>query len=73
VTVTVEVDELVNLIVFNITPRRGPHRKSRSAVVACMFVSAGTCLPSRCSETAFCLFAYRIATVLLVVCFEVFA
>jgi hypothetical protein len=36
--------ELVNLIVFEITPRRGPHRKHRS-VAARVFVSAGTCLP----------------------------
>jgi hypothetical protein len=33
------------------TPRRGPHRKSRSSIVARVFVSAGTCLPSRCLET----------------------
>jgi hypothetical protein len=29
-------------IVFFITPRRGPHRKHRYSIVACLFVSAGT-------------------------------
>jgi hypothetical protein len=59
-------------IVFFITPRRGPRRKHRSSIVACMFFSVGTCLPSRCSETAVYLFVYCIATAVLV-CFEVFA
>jgi hypothetical protein len=36
-------------------------------------VAEGTCLPSRCSETPFCLFACCVATAVLVVCFEVFA
>jgi hypothetical protein len=45
--------ELVNLIAFKITPRCGPHRKHTSSIVACVFVFAGTCLPSRCSESAF--------------------
>jgi hypothetical protein len=58
--------ELVNLIVFLITPRRGPHRKHRSSIVAFVFVHAGTCLPGRCSETAVCLFACCIATAVLV-------
>jgi hypothetical protein len=58
--------------VFFITPRCGRHRKHHSSIVACVFVSVGTCLPSRFSETAICLFAYRIATAVLV-CFEVFA
>jgi hypothetical protein len=35
-------------------------------------ISAGTCLPSRCSETAVYLLAYFIATAVLVVCFETF-
>jgi hypothetical protein len=29
----------------------GPHRKHCSSTVACIFVAAGTCLPSRCLET----------------------
>jgi hypothetical protein len=60
-------------IVFLITSRLGSHRKLRSSVVACVFVSAGTWLPSRCSETAVSLFAYCIATAVLVPCLEVFA
>jgi hypothetical protein len=35
-------------------------------------VSVGTCLPSRCSETTICLFAYCIATAVLGACFEAF-
>jgi hypothetical protein len=58
---------------FKITLRRGPHRRRRSYIVASVFVSAGTCLPSRCSETAVCLFACCIETAVLVVCFGVFA
>jgi hypothetical protein len=42
--------ELINLIVFKMTSRRGPHRKHRSSIVGCVFVSAGTCLPSLCLE-----------------------
>jgi hypothetical protein len=52
--------------VFFITPRHGPHRKLRSCIVACVFVFAGTCLPSRCSQTAVCLFPYCISTSILV-------
>jgi hypothetical protein len=33
-----------------INSRHGPHRKHCS-IVACVFVAAGTCLPSRCLET----------------------
>jgi hypothetical protein len=40
--------ELVKLIVFKITPRCRPHRKRRSFIANRVFVSAGTCLPSRC-------------------------
>jgi hypothetical protein len=47
--------------------------KHRSCIVACVFVPAGTCLLICCSETAVCLFAYCIATAVLVVCFEVSA
>jgi hypothetical protein len=36
--------------VFFITPLRGPHRKHRPFIVTCVFVAAGTCLSSRCSE-----------------------
>jgi hypothetical protein len=50
-------------ILFFITTLHGPHRKHLSSNVACMFVSSGTCLPSRCKETAVCLFAYCTATV----------
>jgi hypothetical protein len=57
-------------VLFFITTLHGPHRKHRSSIVACVFVSAGTCLPNCCSETAVCLFVYCIATAVLV-CFEV--
>jgi hypothetical protein len=60
--------ELVAPILFFITTLHGPHRKHRSSIFACVFVSARTCLPS-CR----CLFAYCIVTGALVVCFEVFA
>jgi hypothetical protein len=60
-------------IVFFINPRRGPHQKHCSSIVSCLFISAGTCLPIRCSETANCLFVYCITTAVLIVCFEVFA
>jgi hypothetical protein len=43
--------EVVNLIVFKITPQCGPHWKHHSSIVAHVFVSVGTCLPSRCLET----------------------
>jgi hypothetical protein len=43
--------EMVNLIVFKITPRRGPQRNRCSSIVARVFISAGTCLPSHCLET----------------------
>jgi hypothetical protein len=49
-------------VVFFIIPRRGPHRKHRSYIVACLFVSEGTSLPSRSSETAICLFPYCLET-----------
>jgi hypothetical protein len=64
---------MVNLIVFKIILRREPHRKQLSSIDACVFFTAGTCLPSRCSETAICLFAYCLTSAVLVVCFEVFA
>jgi hypothetical protein len=35
-----------------ITSLHGPHRKHRSSIVAFVSVAAGTCLPSRCPETA---------------------
>jgi hypothetical protein len=67
---------LVAPVLFFITPRRGSHRErpvsKGKSVAACAFVSAVTCIPSSCSETIDCLFAYCIATVVLV-CFEVFA
>jgi hypothetical protein len=70
--------------VLAIQPRGATNRKHRlQHSLYCFYgrlpsdspdiVSAGTCLPSRCSETAICLFAYCIATTVLVVCFEVFA
>jgi hypothetical protein len=65
--------ELVNLTVFKITPRRGPHRKHSSSIVACSFISAGSFLLSRCSEAALSLFACCIATVVVAVCIEVLA
>jgi hypothetical protein len=63
---------LIAPILFFITTSHGPHRKHRSSVVACVFVSAGTCVPSLCSETVFRLFSFCIATVVLIVYFEVF-
>jgi hypothetical protein len=63
----------IALVVFFITSRRGPHRKSLSYIIACVFFSAGMYLPCCCSETAVCLFVYCIATTILVVRFEVFA
>jgi hypothetical protein len=42
--------ELVNLNVFNITPRNRQCRKHCTSVVAHLFVSAGMCLPSYCLE-----------------------
>jgi hypothetical protein len=42
---------LVGPFVFKITPRHGPHRKHRYFIVACVFVAAGTWLPSCCPET----------------------
>jgi hypothetical protein len=56
-----------------ITNLHRPQRKRCSSIVASVFVSAGTSLPSRCSETTICLFPYCIATAILIVCFEVFA
>jgi hypothetical protein len=53
------------ILAFIIT-LHGPHRKHRYPIVACVFVSAETCLLSRCSKTA-------VATAVLVACFEVFA
>jgi CBS domain containing-hemolysin-like protein len=41
--------ELVAPVLFHITTLHGPHRKHSSSVVTCVFISAGTCLPSRCS------------------------
>jgi hypothetical protein len=43
-----------------------------AAVLLLRAYVAGTCLPSRCLETAVCLFAYFIETAVLV-CFEVSA
>jgi hypothetical protein len=48
----IPINVLKALIVLNTTPRRGSFRKHRYSIVAPMFVSAGTCLPSRCLETA---------------------
>jgi hypothetical protein len=71
--ITLPLNWIVPVDLF-ITLRRGPHRKRcRSPVVACVFVSAATCLHSRCSETAVFYSRYCIATPVLVVCFEVFA
>jgi hypothetical protein len=47
--------ELVNLIVFKTTLRRGPHRKHVLRLLRAL-LSAGTCLASRCTDTALCLF-----------------
>jgi hypothetical protein len=55
-------------VLFCIITSHGPHRKHCSSIVACAFLSAGTCLPSRCLETAVCLFVCCIATAVLVVC-----
>jgi hypothetical protein len=41
--------ELVYLIVFKIPSCRRPHRKHSSSIVACVVISAGMRLPSRCS------------------------
>jgi hypothetical protein len=38
--------------VLVIISRHGPHRKHRSSIVAWVIISAGTCLPSCCPETA---------------------
>jgi hypothetical protein len=54
-------------IVFFITPRRGPHRKCHSSIVSRVFVSAGTCSPSHCPETAVCLFVCCISRAVPVV------
>jgi hypothetical protein len=43
--------EIIALTVLVITFRRGPHRKHRSSIIACVFVATGTCSPSRCPET----------------------
>jgi hypothetical protein len=43
--------ELVALILFFITPRRGPHRQHPVSPVAYVTVAAGTCLLSRCPGT----------------------
>jgi hypothetical protein len=47
--------ELVAPVLFFVTPRRGPCRQhpfsNSSCTVEYVFVSAGVCLPSRCSET----------------------
>jgi hypothetical protein len=64
-------------VLFFINPRCESCRKhpisNSTSIVACVFISTGICLPSHCSETAICLFAYCIAMTVLVVCFEVFA
>jgi hypothetical protein len=57
---------------FFIAPWHGPHWKHHSSSVVCVFVSAGTCLPSCWLEMTFCLFAYCIAMAVHV-WFEVFA
>jgi hypothetical protein len=48
----VTVLELIAPTVLVITSRHGPHRKQRSSIVAFASVVMGTCLPSRCPETA---------------------
>jgi hypothetical protein len=63
----------IALVLFFKTTLSEPRRKHRSSIANCMCVSAGLCLPSRCTETAMCLFAYCIATAILVFCFEVIA
>jgi hypothetical protein len=45
--------EIIAPTVLVITSRHGPHSKHRSSIVACVFVAAGTCLPSHCPETLF--------------------
>jgi hypothetical protein len=59
--------------VFFITPRRRPHRKHRSFIIACIFVSSGKCLPNLCSETVVCFIACCVGRDILVLCLEVFA
>jgi hypothetical protein len=44
-------NRLIAPAVLVITSRHGPHRKHRSYIVACVFVAAGTCLPSCCPVT----------------------
>jgi hypothetical protein len=39
------------LVLFFMTTFHGPHWKHLSSILAFVLVSAGTCLPSRCSET----------------------
>jgi hypothetical protein len=43
--------ELIAPTVLVIISRHWPHRKHRFSIVACVFVAAGTCLPSLCPET----------------------
>jgi hypothetical protein len=57
----------ISPVLFFVTILHEQHRKRHSSIVACVFVSAGTYLPSCCSETDYCLFAYCIATAVLVV------
>jgi hypothetical protein len=42
-------------VLFFITTLHGQQRKRRSSIVARVFVSAGTCLPILCLETAYCI------------------
>jgi hypothetical protein len=63
-------------ILFFMTALQGPHWKQpvsiSKSIIACVFVSAGTCLPNRFSKTAVCLFAYCIATAVVSFLFRSF-
>jgi hypothetical protein len=50
-TTSVHSAELVNIIIFKITPWHGQHWKPHFSIVVHMFISAGMCLPSCCLET----------------------
>jgi hypothetical protein len=44
--------KLIAPTVLVVTSRHRPHRKHCSSIAASVFVAIGTCLPSRCLETA---------------------
>jgi hypothetical protein len=57
--------ELFAPTVLVITSRHTPHKKypvySSNSIVTCVFIVAGTCLPSRCPETVV-VYSHRLAT-----------